>query len=167
MPEIKRIGSYSVKKTLLVLLMVLSSSQIHANNAKISSYDELLSAVSTGRDVKVIINFENCTTVSKDLKLATPIFGVLYRMNFDLFGYDQVVDENGEKHYAVIHSISGYTEHPTLGPVLTYSRMRVYDNNKINIHNALYNPKSYEKILNVDYNCHIGSDSKSIEFWAN
>lgn len=149
----------------LFFLTLVYASSLYAASSKIESYAELLAAVKSGENVRAIINFDDCKTTSKDINAITSLYGILYRMNFDIFGYNEVTDEKGQKHLAVMHSVSGYAEYAN-NPVITYAHMRVLDNNQIEIHNALYNIKNGLKILSADFNCHIGSDAKSVQFWS-
>lgn len=132
----------------------------NASPRLLGSYEQLLQAVKQGDNVAAIITIDKCAIKTKPGQKAALInnstLGITTRINFSIFSHYKVL-ENGQERYAVTSSNAMLVDHRAFGPVFSYGRIRVYDDNTAEIHTAFLDPKTYETKGSIDFTCAINN----------
>lgn len=149
-----------------IALMTTLITTSYASPKMLTSYDQLLQAVSQGDNVEAVINFDKCTPKNNSKGTMEDNSSASTRINFTIFSHYKVLD-NGQLKYAIATSMTILTEHRTFGPVYAYGRLRVFEDNTAELHNAFYDPKTFELKSATDYICHIsnGADQNAVKLF--
>ncbi len=121
---------------LFVFTIILS-----AQTEQIKSFDELFEILTTGSDVSVVIRYaETDLIVDGKTEEAPEAIG---GMEFSTYEYFAVGTVRNEKAYFST-SETVLIGHPFYGYVLNYVKLRVYDDNSVEISAQYLDPKTYE-----------------------
>ncbi len=155
-----------MKKMLVSVLMLSIASASFAAKQKITTYDELLKVLTAGGDAKALVNFDDCQLQQSSTDDPIPVSGAASRFNFSLYSTYKL-NENGKTRSVISVPVNVYGQSFNFGFVLTYGRLRIYDDNSVQVHTALYDPKTFDLKANYDYLCHLSADKTSVSLLAN
>lgn len=151
-------------RKVIAFVLLCGVGSVYANTIQLSSFDQLVDSLRQGDDVKAVISLDDCQKVGQSTK-SNSLSGAFVRVNFNVFNYYKIKDE-GKNNFAVATSTAMLIEHSALGPVQTYSRIRIWDDNSISMHVSYYDPRNYDLKLSSDYLCHLGKDDQSVRLFA-
>jgi hypothetical protein len=154
--NIYRTYKMKIKYSSSLVFVALLSCAAHAAPKNLNGYDQLLQSLHQGNDVKAIIYFDQCSVAGNASNNPRPASGADSRINFNTYLHYKVKDGQQEK-FAIATSISILTEHRTLGPINAYMRVRVFDDNSAEVHEAYYDAKTFEAKGVMDWACQVGN----------
>lgn len=115
----------------------------------ITTYSDLESTLTQGHTVRFIMDFNKCT----------PAFNSVGGMNFAVFNKYQV-QINGETKNTIATSSTILTHHNKFGPVYSFVRLRVFEDNSAEVFSEFLDPKNYSQLSSATFACHL-SDGKT------
>jgi hypothetical protein len=127
----------------------------------VPSYTALEGVLQAGDTVRTIITLTECTTTSTLKPKATdPIFAGL---NFEIFN-KYTTQVGGQNKDVIATSVAPLVLNNTLGPVYSYARVRVFDDNTVEVFTEQFDPKTYTSLATATFNCAIsnGKDSNGV-----
>lgn len=137
----------------------------YAEHDAITSYNQLGQALKKGCNIKVLVNYDNCTLKTNNSNESNPAQGASTRFSFNTYS-SYKLSENNKAKSVFSFPFNVYTEHPKQGFVLAYGRLRVYEDNAVEVHTSMYDPGNYKVKAGYDYQCHLGNDKNSIAIYA-
>ncbi len=148
----------------LIFTFLFFQFHIIAQNIQLKSFDELLSALKNGETVKVVVDYEKAKLIidNKEEKAPDAIGG--FKINsFEYFAKGVV--RNDKSFISVSESILIY--HPRYNYVINYVKMRIYDDNTIEIVARYLDPKTYEVKMDETFISEInnGINNKAVKFF--
>jgi hypothetical protein len=128
----------------------------------LTNYSDLFTALTKGDAVRAIILLDKCTPVSANSEDSQNIAG----LNFTTFNAYQI-QVGAQKKNVIATSIDMMVEHKTLGSVHGYLRLRIFDDNSVEVFSEYLDPKTYAKLGAFTLSCQIsdGKDNKGIRFY--
>jgi hypothetical protein len=135
----------------LLLLNLLSSA--FAAPKLISNYQDLVSNLSKGDEVRAIFLINKCTTDQKTANDNNIIAG----MNFTQFN-KYSIQANNESKNIVATSFSMMTEHSRYGLTYNYIRLRVFEDNSAEILSEYFDPKDFSRLGLIVFNCQLSQE---------
>lgn len=123
------------------LFIVLLFTQHFAQAERLNSFEELMTALKSGGIVRVIIDYSKCKIVYNEKEL--PPIDAIGGMNLETFEYFGKGALRNDKAY-VVSSETVLISHPTHGAVFNYVKVKVSEDNQIEIIARYLDPKSYE-----------------------
>jgi len=140
----------------LLLLYVIANNQIFAETGKLKTFDEILGSLKNGKNVRVIIDYSKTKLIldGEEVKAPAAIGG----MNLDIFEFFDKMSVRNERAFISI-SETVLISHPAYGYVLNYVKMRIYDDNKIEIIARYLDPKTYEVKMDETFYTEIKNDN--------
>lgn len=155
-----------MRKILLILsalFILMMNGSVFAATQVLTTYQQLLQALTQGDEVSAVIYFDKCTLNNAP----APQNGVISRMNIDSFVHYKVTVE-GRQRYTIATSHTLLVEHSQFGTSLNYVRLRLFEDNTAELHHAFYDPKTYEAKSVVNYICRLsnGADNNAITLYA-
>lgn len=149
------------KKILLTSLIFTLSQSTFAASAVVPSYAALEKVLAAGDSVRTIITLSNCTmTAGTKPVVADSIFA---GMNFDVFNKYQTQIGTQLKD-VIATSVAPLVLNNTLGPVYSYARVRVFDDNSVEVFTDQFDPKTYAVLATATFTCAIsnGKDTNGV-----
>jgi hypothetical protein len=135
-------------KKILGLSLLLTANQIYATEPLlITNYNDLLTALTTGHQVKGILALHQCTT--NDKPISNEMYGSLNFNNFNAYE----MQEGNAKKKLIATSTSMLIETRDHGPALNYLRLRVFSDNSAELYSEYLNPQTYSKLSEKSYQC--------------
>jgi hypothetical protein len=128
----------------------------------LTNYSDLFTAVTEGDAVRAIILLDKCIPASQNSEDSQNIAG----MNFTTFNAYQI-QMGTQKKNVIATSIDMMVEHKTLGPVHSYLRLRIFDDNSVEVFSEYLDPKTYAKLGTFTFNCQLsnGKDNKGVRLY--
>lgn len=125
----------------ILLLMLLSISISSAQSAQIKNYAELMSALTSGENVRTVIHYGLTKMIidGKEEKAPDAVGG----MKFDTWEFFEKGSVRNEKAY-VTTSESVLIGHSYYGYVFNYAKLRIYEDNKVEIIARYLDPNTFE-----------------------
>ena len=147
--------------------IVMSVTAIAADAATkiLTNYDQLLQALQQDDNVSAIIHFNHCSaTVPAGVKKTDVDPGdTTKRLNFNVFMHYKAILQN-QQHYTIATSNTILTEHHIFGSVYEYARLRVFEDNSVELYTAYLDPKTFEVKAKGTLTCQIsnGNDQNGV-----
>lgn len=144
----------TVKLFAKIFLFATLSQQVFAESPRLlNSYAELLATLSKGYNVRAIINLNKCTSTNGSQNANDAIAG----MNFTNFNKYQIPVGNQQKNI-IATSITLLVQHPILGEVDNYVRLRVFEDNSVEVYSEYLDPKSFTELGSATATCELSDD---------
>src|SRR5579872_2572575 len=154
-------GEVKMIKKIVLSSLILALSQVsHATSAQsITNYPDLLNSLSQGHSVRAIMYVNKCSIASATNASNDVIAG----MNFTVFNKYAVTVGTQLKN-AIAISDNKLVEHSKFGPVYNYVRLRVFEDNSVEIFSEYLDPTTYKQLGSMTANCAIsnGHDQNGI-----
>ena len=128
-----------MKKSLLILFSFLLCSLLPAQKDQISDFQQLMDALNSGENVMAIIHYGKLIIDSTKVQAPDAIGG----MGFQTFEYFAKMSIRNEMAY-VTTSETVLIGHPYYGYVYNYAKIRVYEDNSVEIIARYLEPNTYE-----------------------
>jgi len=119
----------------------------------ISSYQQLLTTLKQGDEVRAILNLAQCT--GQDAKSPQVIGG----MNFTQFNQHQI-KHNDELVPVIATSINMLVESAQYGHAYNYVRLRIFENNTAEVVSAFLNAKDFSVYKQTTFQCQLSNDKQ-------
>jgi hypothetical protein len=153
-----------MKRSILVTLFLLPIA-LHAQQ-RLLSFDDLLSALANGKNVRVVIHYAKCQLVIDSVEQKAP--DAIGGMDLSTFEYFAP---------GVVHPTKGYLasskavliHHPRHGYVQNYVRLRAYDDGTVEITARYLVPGTMEVVMDETFHGRLsaGNDDEGVSFFAN
>lgn len=129
---------------ILLFVFILVSSQtdyLIAQPIQLNNFDELLSSLKEGRNVRAVIYYSKCRLVvdGKEEKSNEVVGG----MGLNTFEYFAKATVNNDRAF-IASSETVLIFHPRYGHVLNYVKLRIYDDDSVEIIARYLDPITYE-----------------------
>ena len=112
-----------------------------AQTTQLNNFDELMTALNTGESVRAVIHYGKCELIIDSVSVEAP--DAVGGMEFQTFEYFARMSIRNEKAY-VTTSETVLIGHPYYGYVYNYAKLRIYEDNFVQIIARYLDPKSYE-----------------------
>lgn len=139
-----------------VLLFVFISFHLLAQNKQINTFQELLDNLSSGQSVRAIIDYSKCDLIIDSQKVESP--KAIGGMNFDNFEFFDVMTVRNLNAFISV-SESVLISHPRYGYVINYVKLRIYDNQKVEIVARYLDPKTIEVKMDETFRTELSSET--------
>lgn len=126
------------KSAILFLLMSLI---IIAKPTQLKNFDEVYNSVVNGNDINIVIHYAKTDLIIDGKKEEAP--DAIGGMNLDTYEYFAVGIVRNEKAY-ISTSETILINHPLYGYVYNYVKLRIYQDNKVEIIAQYLEPNTYE-----------------------
>jgi hypothetical protein len=112
-----------------------------AQTTQLNNFDELMTALNTGESVRAVIHYGKCELIIDSVAIEAP--DAIGGMEFQTFEYFAKMSIRNEKAY-VTTSEAVLIGHPYYGYVYNYVKLRIYEDNFVEIIARYLDPNSYE-----------------------
>ena len=156
-----------MKNILVVLLFCLLLSDINlSQQVQIKNYNELITALTNGKSVRVIIHYQRCRLIIDGTEQKSP--EVIGGMDLEPFEYFAKGAVNNNKSF-ITSSETVLISHPRFGYVFNYVKIRIYEDNTAEIIARYLDPKSYDVVMEETFIASIndGSETGAIFIYSN
>ncbi len=156
-----------VRYLLLFCLLVLGRPGF-AQTSRISDFDELMSSLNSGGQVRVIIQFARCVRADENEK-QNPIPDASAGMEIDTYEYF-AAGAIGNQNPFVVFSTTKLIQNPKgKGFVLNYGKVRINSDNTAVVTTRYIHPKSYRVLMDEKYACKLndGKNQEGINLYKN
>ncbi|MCX7874529.1 MAG: hypothetical protein N2321_00020 [Melioribacteraceae bacterium] len=125
----------------IFFIILIIQTLLFAQEKQLKNFDELFYALKNGKHVKVVVEYEKAKLLvdGKEEKAPNAIGG------FDLKSFEYFakgVVRNEKSFISISESVLIY--HPRYNYVINYVKIRIYDDNKVEIIARYLDPKTYE-----------------------
>lgn len=154
-----------VKKLLAVLLFIFAANY-NCQPLQLKSFAEIFDNIKAGAEVRVVIHYGNCK-LFVDGKEETPPedIGGMELKTFEYFGKGSIKNDAA----FISASETVLISHPKYGYVYNYIKIRIYDNDSVEIIARYLDPKSYEVKMDETFRTKInnGKNEGAAFFYLN
>lgn len=152
----------NIYKNLMGFLLLLTGSfQIgfaNPHNKILSTYSETLSSITNGNTVRAIVFLDKCKAKTNSL---LPNGRNIAGFSFTNVNAYQIDTELGKKN-VIATSIDVLVEHAKLGPVHSYLRLRIFEDNSVEIFSEYLDPRTFSKLgPSVSLNCNLSTKEEN------
>ena len=112
-----------------------------AQTTQLNNFGDLMDALNTGESVRAVIHYGKCELIIDSVAVEAP--DAIGGMEFQAFEYFAKMSIRNEKAY-VTTSETVLIGHPYYGYVYNYAKLRIYEDNFVEIIARYLDPKSYE-----------------------
>jgi hypothetical protein len=151
-----------MKKVLIISFLL--SQIIFSQNKQITTFDELITSLQNGCDVRVIVEYQKCKLFidSNEVNSVNAIGG----MDISTFEYFAKGSIRNEKAYLVF-SENVLISHKKYGYVYNYAKFRVFEDNEVEITARYLRTDNFEVVMDEVFYCKInnGSNGEGIFFY--
>jgi len=150
----------------LVILCAMSMTSLAAQTRQLKTFDQLMFALRTGSEVRAIITYARCRLVIDSVETKAPdAVGGMSISTFEYFAPNSVRNSKG----FVTASQSVLISHPRYGQVYNYVKMRIYEDNTVEINARYLNPTTYLILMDETFYGKIsaGDDGNAVCLFEN
>jgi hypothetical protein len=112
-----------------------------AQTTQLNNFEDLMSALNNGESVRAVIHYGKCELIIDSVAVEAP--DAIGGMEFQTFEYFAKMSIRNEKAY-VTTSETVLIGHPYYGYVYNYAKLRIYEDNSVEIIARYLDPNSYE-----------------------
>ena len=128
-----------------IMMMIILIGAVHVGYAKtvqLKSFDEILKALTSGNTVKAVFHYKGCKLIrdNEEVERVPDAIGGMEMSTFEYFAPGSIGNKNG----FISSSKTVLINHPNYGFVMNYAKVRIDDNNKIQIIAQYVTPNTYE-----------------------
>jgi hypothetical protein len=156
-----------MKNILVVLFFCLLLFDINlSQQVQIKNYNELITALTNGKSVRVIIHYQKCRLLIDGTEQKSP--EVIGGMDLEPFEYFAKGVVNNNKSF-ITSSETVLISHPRFGYVFNYVKIRIYEDNTAEIIARYLDPKSYDVVMDETFLASIndGSETGALFIYSN
>ena len=137
-------------KKLSVLLFLCAASIVGASAQTkiIKNFDQLMFALRTGSEVRAVIYYSRCKLIVDSVETKAPdAVGGMVLNTFEFFAPNAVKNAKA----FVTSSQTILISHPRQGHVYNYVKMRIYEDNSVEINAKYLNPTTYQVVMDETF----------------
>ncbi len=124
-----------------IIVLIFLNLSTFAQSRQLKDFNEYLEALTSGMNLKIVIHYEKCRLLVDSVEVPSP--KVIGGMNIKAFEYFAKGSVNNDKAF-ISTSESILIFHPRYGYVFNYVKLRIFENNSIEILVTYLDPKTYE-----------------------
>lgn len=145
------------------LLLTTFTPTLAAKPKQLTDFNSILDALKQGYTVKAVTHYKDCQLITNNkIQEKSPnAIGGMELSTFEYFAPGSVRNKTG----FLAASKTVLINHPHYGIVLNYAKMRIYENNKIQIISQYINPKSYETQMTQSFYTKINKNKKGAAYF--
>lgn len=125
----------------IIYFFLISRICIYGQSAQLTDFNDLLDALKSGKTVRIITDYSKCKLVTDSTENNAP--EAIGGMNINTFEYFARGSVKNERAF-ISTSEAPLIFHPRYGHILNYVKIRIYEDNEIEITARYLDPKSYE-----------------------
>ena len=129
------------KQSVFTLLFLIIGTVISAQPLQINGFDELMDSFTSGYTVKAVIHYGDCSLIIDGEEEEAP--DAIGGMELNTFEHFAIGTVKNEKAF-VTASETVLIWHPFYGYVLNYAKIRIYDDNSVEVIARYLDPNRYE-----------------------
>lgn len=150
-----------MKMKSLLITSLISIGCVSASFAgKLTSYEQLTKALTSGDSVKFVFDASHCQKVSGSRIEKTRDMNMVGGGDFHVYNiYPITVGDKVKNGAATSNTI--LVNHSTLGPIYNYVRLRVFEDNSAELYSAFYSPTTFKTLGDKSYTCQVDSDKSA------
>ena len=146
---------------------MLSCAGIIAANAQqhqIKNFDQLLLALRNGTEVRAVIEYGLCKLIADSVETKSP--DAIGGLSLSTFEYFATMSVRNPKAF-VSSSQTVVISHPRYGHVLNYVRLKIFDDNNVEIIARYLSPTTYQVVMDETFYGSIssGNDNKAVHLY--
>lgn len=129
-----------MKKFLIIAILCLVISSLTAGTVQLKSFDDVIEALTTGEQIRVVAHYGECQLISNnEIRAEAP--NAIGGMNIDTFEYFAPMAVGNPEGFVVFShtSLINYG-----GYIYNYAKFKIYDNNEVKITAQYANSETYE-----------------------
>lgn len=135
-------------KHLPIILLFLTYSALFSQDNQIKNFDSLMEALNKGKDVKAIIHYAKCKLVIDSVETEAPdAIGGMLLNTFEYFAKMSINNPNA----FVTSSETVLITHRKRGFVYNYVKIKIFDNNKVEITAKYLLPNTLEVVMDETF----------------
>jgi hypothetical protein len=129
------------KPLLFILLFIFSVSPINSQPIQLNNFEELMSALINGNDIRLVIHYSKCKLMVDGKEENGPdIIGGMEIKSFEYFAAKTIGNEKA----FLASSETLLIHHSRYGYVFNYVKIRIFENNQTEVFARYLDPVSYE-----------------------
>jgi hypothetical protein len=137
-----------LKPVITLILLLHCASTLSSQPVRCASFDELLSSLKDGWTVRTTIEYAKCRLVIDSVEQKSPeAVGGMSIDTYEYFGRGVVRNVKAYLATSETHLIS----HPRYGYVLNYVRLRIYEDDAVEIVARYLNPTTYAIVMDETF----------------
>lgn len=150
-----------MRKFSLLAIAILTCALGFAQPIKLKNFDELMNALNSGENVRVIVHYGKCTLIS-DNEIETKVPDAIGGLTIDTYEYfAKKAVRNNEKAF-VVFSENKFILYPKGdGFVYNYAKFKVEDDGKVKITVMYIDPLTHKELMNENFFTTISEDASS------
>lgn len=121
--------------------LIFISAVLFAEPLQLKTYDEFYNSIISGNEVKVVIHYAKTNLIVEGKPESAP--DAIGGMNIDVYEYFAAGTVRNDKEF-VSTSKSVLIKHPVYGYVLNYVKMRIYEDETVQVVAQYVDPVTYE-----------------------
>lgn len=148
-----------MKKTVIGLMLLLTSSSFILNpSAELKNFNELLTALKEGKNIRVIIHYAKCRLVIDGREEKSPeAIGGMDLKTFEYFARKSVKNDKA----FIASSETVLIFHQRYGYVFNYIKIRIYEDESVEIIARYLDPKTYEVKMDETFYSSLNKENES------
>ena len=134
---------------------------VNAQQHQLKNFDQLLLALRNGTEVRAVIYYAQCKLIADSVETKSP--DAIGGLSLSTFEYFATMSVRNPKAF-VSSSETVLISHPRYGHVLNYVKLRIYDDNNVEITARYLSPTTYQIVMDETFYGSIssGSDNKAV-----
>jgi hypothetical protein len=152
------------KAIAITLFMLMMGGVAPAQQRQLKNFDELLIALRRGAEVRSVIYYGRCKLIADSVEMKSPdAIGGLSLSTFEYFASMSV--RNPKAFLSTSQTV--LISHPRYGHVLNYVKMKIYQDNAVEITARYLSPVTYQVVMDETLYGSIssGNDDKAVCFF--
>jgi hypothetical protein len=143
------------------LLMMVTGVPALAQRLQLNNFDELLSALKKGNEVRAVIYYAHCKLIADSVETKSP--DAIGGLSLSTFEYFAAMSVKNPKAF-VSASQTVLISHPRYGHVLNYVKLKIYQDNTVEITARYLSPTTYQIVMDETFYGDIssGNDDKAV-----
>ena len=132
-----------------------------AQEDQLRNFDQLLLALRNGFEVRAVIEYAQCKLIADSVETKSP--DAIGGLSLSTFEYFAIMSVRNPKAF-VSSSQTVLISHPRYGHVLNYVKLKIYDDNNVDIVARYLSPTTYQIVMDETFYGSIssGNDNKAV-----
>ena len=144
------------------LLISLLSCISYSQTASLKSFNEIFSSLQDGKRVRLVVHYDKCRlTINGKEEKSPDAVGGMDLNSFEYFAKGSVKNERA----FVTSSETILISHPRYGYVYNYIKLRVYDDNEVEIIARYLDPKTFEVKMDESFYSVVSTNNNAVLFY--
>ena len=133
----------------------------NARQHQLRSFNELLPALRKGAEVRAVIEYAQCKLIADSVETKSP--DAIGGLSLSTFEYFSIMSVRNPKAF-ISSSQTVLISHPRYGHVLNYVKLKIYDDNNVEITARYLSPTTYQIVMDETFYGSIssGNDNKAV-----